>query len=285
MGRSVVSSVALVACLAVLFVAVPGTADTISINSATANWLNAWIAAIPNLQTVWMNPVVCARSGIECDSASNTLSIRLDAITSSGFNFIGTLPELASNINGDLLQVSEVSVRGKTRITGTVPASWSRISKLKKLDVSQTKLSGSIPDALGTLSKLVTADFSNSYFCYNMPNWNSTGMPRLVQAVFNNNNLRGTFASSWSTFASSLSLNIRGNKLCGCMPQSWTSQNLIAAATAMDAATVNGCTRVCTPESLNYCPSPNTVNGAAAQVASLSAALVAVAVAVVSFVY
>lgn len=285
MSRSIAALIGLAACLAVVLAAVPGSADTISVNSATSSWLNAWIAAIPNLQTIWLNPVICARSGIVCDAASGMLSIRLDGVTSSGFNFIGTLPELSTSINGDLVQVTGVSVKGKTRITGTVPASWSRLSKLTLLDVSQTKLSGLIPDSLNSLSKLTTVDFSNSYFCYGMPNWNSTGMPALAQVAFNNNNMRGTFASSWSTFSSALSLDIKGNKLCGCMPTSWTSSNLVAAATAMDSATVTGCTRVCTADSLNYCPAPSTTNGAATQVATVSAALVALFVAVASIAY
>ncbi|KPA73366.1 surface antigen-like protein [Leptomonas pyrrhocoris] len=285
MARSAVALVGLVAFFALLLAAVPGRADSIMVNVHTANWLNAWIAAIPNLKIIWLNPNICARSGIECNAETNTLSIHLDSVTSAGFNFIGTLPEVADAINGNLVQVTSVSVKGKPRITGTIPASWSRLSKLTLLDLSQTKLSGQIPDALGSLANLVTADFSNSYFCYGMPNWNATGMPSLTSALFKNNNMRGTFASSWSTFSSSLSLDISGNKLCGCMPPSWTSSNLVSAAKAMNPASVSGCTQVCTADSLNYCPLPNIKpSAAAAQAATLSAVFVALAATIVSFV-
>lgn len=286
MARSSLALVVLVACLTVLFVAVPSRADTITINQATASFLDAWIAAIPNLQIIWLNPVICARSGIVCNAASNTLSIRLDAVTSSGFNFIGSLPELASTINGASVQVDAISVKGKTRISGTIPDSWSRLTKLTTLDFSQTKLGGLIPDSLGSLASLVSVDFSNSYFCYGMPNWNAAGMPNLNQAIFTNNNMRGTFASSWSTFSSSLSINLKGNRLCGCMPSTWTTTNLVNAASAMDSATVNGCTRVCSADSLSYCPAPDAKpSGAATQVASLSAAFVAFVAVAVSLAY
>lgn len=283
MGRSAFALLGVVACLAVLLATVPGRA-AYTPNGATSEWLEDWVKAIPNLRTIWLNPVICSRAGIQCSEATQTISIRLDGVTSSGFNFIGSLPEAPSRASE--LQVTSISVRGKTRISGTVPASWSTIKSLTGLDFSQTKLSGTIPDSLGSLNRLVVADFSNSFFCFGMPNWNRTGMPSLTQVSFKNNNMRGTFASSWSTFSAALSLDLEGNKLCGCMPSSWQTPNLISAAKAMDSSSVNGCSRVCTEDSLNYCPKPRIkASSAAARAATLSATLVALAVAIASFAY
>lgn len=287
MARSAFALLGVVACLAVLLATVPGRA-AYTPNGATSDWLDDWIKAIPNLRTIWLNPVICSRAGIQCNEATQTISIRLDGVTSYGFNFIGSLPEAPSRASE--LQVTSISVRGKDRFSGTVPASWSTIKSLTGLDFSQTKLSGSIPDSLGSLNRLVVADFSDSFFCYGMPNWNRTGMPSLTQVSFKNNNMRGTFASSWSTFSAALSLDLKGNKLCGCMPSSWQTPNLISAANAMDSSSVNGCSRVCTEDSLSYCPKPrakahSSAPQAATRSATLSATLVALAVAIASFAY
>ncbi|KAG5487125.1 hypothetical protein LSCM1_07798 [Leishmania martiniquensis] len=263
MACSLFSFVGVTALALFLLLAAPTRADSITVNAATRTWLNKWIKAIPNLQIIWINPNICSRSGIECVSATNSINIRLDGVTSSGFNFIGTLPEVDSSINGDQLQITSISVRGKTRFTGTIPASWSRITRLTSLDFSRTRLSGQIPDELGSLTNLVSVDFSNSYFCSGLPSWTASKMPMLMRAKFAHNNMRGPFASSWSTFPASLSLDITGNKLCGCMPISWESKpGLVGAAKAMDAGTVTNCFRSCDSASSSYCPAPPTGNGA-----------------------
>ncbi|KAG5507819.1 hypothetical protein JIQ42_08111 [Leishmania sp. Namibia] len=283
MACSLFSVVATVLGL-ILFLAAPTRADSINVNAATQAWLNKWIEAIPNLQIIWMNPNICSRSGIECVSATNSLNIRLDGVTSSGFNFIGTLPEVDSSIDGSKLQITSISVRGKTRFTGTVPASWSRITRLTSLDFSRTRLSGQIPDELGSLANLVSVDFSNAYFCYGLPNWSASAMPMLMRATFARNNMRGPFATSWSTFSASLSLDITGNKLCGCMPLSWESKPaLVAAAKAMDVGTVTNCFRSCDSASLSYCPAPPTGNGA--QIITISTAVVALVATLFSLIF
>ncbi|KAG5511483.1 hypothetical protein JKF63_07447 [Porcisia hertigi] len=246
-----------------LIVAAPGHGQSFTLNAATQAWLGMWIEAIPNLQIIWMNPNFCARSGILCDSKTSTISIRLDGVQSAGFNFIGTLPEVGSTINGADLQITSISVRGKTRFTGTIPASWSTITTLRFLDFSRTGLSGQVPSELGRLTNLVSADFSNAYFCGDLPSWDVTGMLNLVQARFAKNNLRGSFASSWSTFPDTLSLDITENRLCGCMPNSWSDKpNLVAAANAMDRGTVVGCTRSCDLVSMLYCPTARVASSA-----------------------
>ncbi|GET85859.1 surface antigen like protein [Leishmania tarentolae] len=268
----------------VLMVAAPTSADTIKVNAATQKWLRMWIDSIPNLQIIWMNLNICERPGIECVAATNSMNIRLDAVTSSGFNFIGTLPEVDSSIDGSQLQITGISVRGKTHFTGTLPASWSRITRLAYLDVSKTHIGGRIPDELGSLPNLASADFSNSYFCYGLPNWRASSMPMLSQATFANNNMRGAFASSWSTFSASLKLDIRGNKLCGCMPSSWESKtNLVAAAKAMDSRTVTDCSRSCDSASLNFCPAPPSINGA--QMITMTASVIGLMIAVAAVVF
>ncbi|CAG9568302.1 surface antigen-like protein [Leishmania major strain Friedlin] len=284
MALSLFSLIGAAAVTLLLLVAAPSSADTITVNAATQAWLKMWIESIPNLGIIWLNPNICSRAGIECVSATNSINIRLDGVTSAGFNFIGTLPEVDSSIDGDELQITSVSVRGKTRFTGTIPASWSRITRLTHLDFSRTRISGRIPDELGSLAALMSVDFSNSYFCYGLPNWNASSMPMLSQAIFTNNNMRGPFASSWSTFPASLKLDITGNKLCGCMPSSWDSKpNLVAAAKAMDAGTVSNCFRSCNSASLSYCPASPVGNGA--QMITMTTAVVGLVVAVASLVF
>ncbi|CAJ1016733.1 hypothetical protein, conserved [Leishmania lindenbergi] len=284
MGFSLLSIIGVAVVTLLLVVAAPSCADSIIVNEATRAWLNMWVDAIPNLQIIWMNPNICSRSGIECVSATNSINIRLDAVTSAGFNFIGTLPEVSHSIDGSQLQITSVSVSGKTRFTGTIPASWARITRLTSLDFSRTRMSGRIPDSLGNLPNLVSINFANAYFCYGLPNWNASGLPMLTQATFANNNMRGPFASSWSTFPASMSLDITGNKLCGCMPKSWESKpNLVAAAKAMDPGTASGCFRSCNTASLSYCPAPPTANGA--QMITMSMTMIIMVVAVISLVF
>ncbi|KAK7197870.1 surface antigen-like protein [Novymonas esmeraldas] len=284
MARSLISLIGVALLALVLATALPGRADTITVNSATKAWLQKWIDAIPNLQIIWLNPNICSRSGIVCNAATNSISIRLDGVTSSGFNFIGNLPEVDSSIDGSQLQITAISVKGRTRFTGTVPASWSRISRLTSLDFGKTRLSGKIPDEIGSLSNLVSIDFSEAYFCYGMPNWNASGMPMLSQATFTKNNMRGPFSATWSTFPASISLGLTGNKLCGCMPDSWNSNpSLVAAAKAMDSGVVSGCSRTCSSASLSYCPAPPTGNGA--RMITVSTAVVAVLVAIASLTF
>ncbi|KPI83035.1 surface antigen-like protein, partial [Leptomonas seymouri] len=164
MARSVLSLVGLVALLVILHAAVPGRAD-IELNTITSEWLVEWLKAIPNLKIIWMSPEICSRSGIVCSDDQKTLAIRLDSVTTAGFNLIGTLPEVPTVRGNSVLQVTGVSVRGKLRISGTIPESWSKMPLLTTLDLSRTGITGSIPDSLNALNSLVSAYFAGSYFC------------------------------------------------------------------------------------------------------------------------
>ncbi|KPI87399.1 putative GP46-like surface antigen [Leptomonas seymouri] len=130
-----------------------------------------------------------------------------------------SLPELAADVDGQQVAVTEVSVYGKgSRVAGTLPASWGRLTRLQTLRLQGNAISGTLPSAWSGMASLRNLDVSG-------------------------NPLSGSVPVSWGEMSSRTSVNLKGTSLCGCLPAEWTAGMVVAESALIrsDCASVNAC--------------------------------------------
>jgi hypothetical protein len=90
---------------------------------------------------------------------------------------------------------------------GTLPSSWSALSHLQVLDLSNNKLSGPLPDSW---SQMMTVSYM----------------------ILDSNNLAGTVPASWARLTSLLLIVLDHNvRLTGCLPRAWRAMSGAAQTT------------------------------------------------------
>ncbi|KPI82427.1 surface antigen-like protein [Leptomonas seymouri] len=130
-----------------------------------------------------------------------------------------SLPELAAGVDGQQVAVAEVSVYGKgSRVAGTLPASWGRLTRLRTVRVQDNAISGTLPSAWSGMSSLHSLNVSG-------------------------NALSGSVPASWGGMSRLTSVDLARTGLCGCLPAEWTNEMVLAdaALTRSDCAIANAC--------------------------------------------
>ncbi|KAL7700847.1 Leucine Rich Repeat/Leucine rich repeat [Lotmaria passim] len=227
----------------------------------TRNFLLAFTTTIPQLATEWTCPNFCAWKYIACTEGAVEVIMPSDGL-------IGSLPNMPSSVDPAHVAVTTIDISRNWNISGTLPASWGKLTSLKLLSVKYTAISGTLPAAWSGMTSLVDALIEHTKVSGTLPdNWNA--MPALRTLNLNNNNLEGTLPASWGAMAMLAFLRLDSNQLtgsipeewggmaiitqaalgnndfCGCLPGTWITDSIEVSASAAllgaDCATVNAC--------------------------------------------
>uniref|UniRef100_A0A1J3IKX2 non-specific serine/threonine protein kinase n=1 Tax=Noccaea caerulescens TaxID=107243 RepID=A0A1J3IKX2_NOCCA len=138
---------------------------------------------------------------------------RLTSFNASSFSLPGPIPVLfgSSVLTLEVLDLSSCS------ITGTIPTSLSRLSRLTVLDLSSNSLTGSIPASLGALSKLQRLNLSRNGLSSSTP-LSLGDLSALIDLDLSFNDLSGSVPSELKELRDLQTLVIAGNRLSGSLP-------------------------------------------------------------------
>jgi hypothetical protein len=119
----------------------------------------------------------------------------------------------------------------RSKLRGTLPASWSRLTRLEELEVdnrdekgrclSPGGLTGTLPAVWSNLSNLKSMHLHCNKLQGSLPpSWG--GLTRLKDLHMYNNRFSGTVPSSWGGMSSLTTATLWGNPdLGGCIPANW----------------------------------------------------------------
>lgn len=134
----------------------------------------------------------------------------------------GPLPEFSSTY----LSYLTLSSNG---FVGSIPASWSNLSKLRSLRIGSNYISGSFPSSLFGIENLNYLDVSNNSFSGPLPsNPNLVKVLPFVTLNFGTNQFTGGIPVTWGNLTYCTSIALGYNQLSG----NWTEQILRLPATA-----------------------------------------------------
>ena len=154
--------------------------------------------------------------------------------------------DLAGNrlVGGDTRRRSPTSATrcvalnlGQNRLTGTLPASYASLARLRTLDLSVNRIGGAIPPSWMTdMRALYTVDLSHNELAGELP---ATGpsMTRLRRVFLDHNKLRGSFGAQLTrlydalksetherdSFAAGTTYALSGNSFSGALPEALRS--------------------------------------------------------------
>ena len=138
-------------------------------------------------------------------------------------------------------------LQGPNKLSGTLPPSWSALSKLESLSLARTQLKTTLPQSWSAMAALkiltlndnrhiqgpLPVSWSNlqalkqlnlAFSSFNgtlPPSWSRLGALSSLSLV--SNQLQGTLPSSWSALTKIQSLDLRSNKLQGTLPPAWAA--------------------------------------------------------------
>ncbi|KPA84172.1 unspecified product [Leptomonas pyrrhocoris] len=167
------------------------------------------------LRSLWGGVWYCGWQNVKCGS-SGLASVTLNDVTLSGSV---QLPELTSDIDGSLVDVTSFELHGKgASVTGALPTSWGRLARLQTVRVQSNAITGTLPSAWSEMTSLRSLNVSG-------------------------NALSGGVPDSWGGMTKLVSVDLKGTGLCGCLPEGWKSKTVAAdaALTARDCASANAC--------------------------------------------
>lgn len=232
------------------------TATTAAQQANTLRVMLVFAAAFPGLG--WAGTDYCSWTGVVC--YSSLVSFVTDNVTVAG-----TLPELPDDVDYANVLIDTISAyNAGSRLTGTLPASWSRMQRLRVVNLARTGVTGTLPAAWSALASLEGLTLVNTSVrgtlprewasltglqqlsLYSMglsgtlpPEWSSMSSLRQLQLQLNQ--LTGTLPASWSDMASIGRVALMSNRLCGCVPESWQNSTMrVAVDAALKAADCHG---------------------------------------------
>ncbi|CUG88193.1 GP46-like surface antigen, putative [Bodo saltans] len=88
-------------------------------------------------------------------------------------------------------------------LTGTLPDSWSSMTRLQLLLLNSNNLSGTLPSL-----------------------WSN--MPSLQQLRLDDNSFTGTLPATWQSWSGMMYISLRGNSLNGTLPASWSTMTVLS---------------------------------------------------------
>ncbi|WP_083928233.1 FG-GAP-like repeat-containing protein [Spirosoma panaciterrae] len=154
---------------------------------------------------------LCTWDGITCNANGRVSGIRLTSNTIFG------------NMDGPQTVI-------------VIPESFSALTNLEVLDLSDNQLEATIPSGLSVLTGLKTLNLSNSRFTGPIPDWFSK-LPQLSTLLLNNNFLTGSIPDLPLSLTA---INMSSNRLSGTLPTSLTSLTQLKSAYFFNN-TLSGC--------------------------------------------
>lgn len=229
----------------------------------TLAFLRAFVAPGSELEPEWPGTDFCLWFGVEC---LTTRSVWLWLLNDGQPPFSGTLPGLPADVDGAAVAVTAVIANyGVHKLSGTLPASWARLTRMERLRLESNSLAGTLPVEWRGMTSLAKLRLDNNKLSGTLP---SSFLPEnLVVLHLNGNGFSGTFPTIWSTLAplSVLLLHdnqltgsigpsrgfytwtaasFSSNRLCGCVAEPINQSmfySVDAAMSAPDCATANAC--------------------------------------------
>ncbi|TPP41473.1 ABC transporter family protein [Leishmania donovani] len=203
--------------------------------SNTLKVMRAFAAAMPSLG--WSGADFCTWAGVRCFDTNVSF-------IATGSLATGTLPEMPDDVDYSLVKLDQVDLSQSTGITGTLPSSWSKLHKVRTVNLGYTSISSTLPASWSSMSSLRFLTLSSTDVFGTLPAaWSSmsaieqivisstqiTGtlpeewstMPNVRRIHFQQCNLYGSFPASWARMPSLERLGLQNNNFCGCVPDSW----------------------------------------------------------------
>ncbi|KAL2483126.1 Polygalacturonase inhibitor 1 [Forsythia ovata] len=154
---------------------------------------------------------------VECDRKTN----RINEFHLFAANVSGQIPKEI----GQLPYLESLTFHKITNLTGNIPASIIKLTKLKRLTVSWTNISGPIPSFLSQLENLTSLDLSFNNFSGSIPS--SLSQLRNLDGIrLDRNKLTGSIPESLGNMNPSFQyLYLSHNELSGTIPRGWGDLN------------------------------------------------------------
>lgn len=187
----------------------------------------------------------CSWVGVVCDAGrSAVVSLRLPAV--------GLLGNIPADTLGRLSQLRVLSLRSN-RLTGPIPADFSRLGNLRNLFLQDNRFSGGFPAGLGNSTRLVRLDLSSNNFSGEIPAGvnNLSGLTRLY---LQNNGFTGKIPSL--NLSGLSDFNVSKNRLNGQIPS--TLSKFPASSFAGNVDLCGGPLPPCKDNSSSPSPAPAT---------------------------
>jgi hypothetical protein len=183
----------------------------------TRSFLRAFAQSMPALQSNWTGVDFCAWEGVMCTSTG--ASVWLDG-SAVGASQTVDLPELAGDVDGSEVVVVIITLSNVTSLAGTLPASWSGLTQLAALHVTNSSLAGVLPTSWAVMSQLRSLMLSGNAIAGTLPEaWSA--LENLQYLDLESNKLRGTIPLSWGVWPAIRQVYLGGNAVTGPIPESW----------------------------------------------------------------
>ena len=168
----------------------------------------------PTFFSSWSPHTDCCNlewEGISCGYETN----RVDSISLPGGNLAFQIPPSI----GNLPHLQILFLFAFPNLTGPIPQSISKLTKLKFLTISSTLISGPIPSFLAKLRNLVDLDLSFNNLSGTLPP-SLSQLHKLTRIDFDNNKLTGSIPDSYGSLKNLVTLDLSQNQLSGRIPVS-----------------------------------------------------------------
>ncbi|KAK7199294.1 Leucine rich repeat protein [Novymonas esmeraldas] len=179
----------------------------------TLAFLQSFVTPGSTLADVWTGTDFCKWTYITCEVSSVTLDLRELRPTAPL-----ALPELADGVDGGSVLLTRIRADGLgSSLSGTLPASWGRLTRLRFVQLAGNALTGSLPADWCSLTGLLVLSVSDNAFTGTLPaEWGS--LRRLSALDVSVNQLTGPIPEPWSSMSSLSSLYLESNQLTGAIP-------------------------------------------------------------------
>ncbi|KAI3772560.1 hypothetical protein L6452_03749 [Arctium lappa] len=166
----------------------------------------------------WNRASDCCRwYHVQCDLYND----RITSLTIYSANISGRIPDAL----GSLPFLETLIFRKLTNLTGPIPFTITKLTRLKNLTFSWTNLSGTIPSFLSRLTNLKSLDLSFNNFTGTIPPELAT-LPNLQTLHLDRNRLTGPIPESFGTFTGKVpAIYLSHNLLNGTVPKSLARVN------------------------------------------------------------
>ncbi|KAK7344710.1 hypothetical protein VNO77_14661 [Canavalia gladiata] len=175
----------------------------------------------PPVLSSWTPNTDCCRKswlGVECNP-HNKRVISL-SITNDN-DLVAQFPPSIAN----LPYLESMFLYRLPNLTGPIPETISKLTKLQSIQISLTGLSGPLPNFRPTLKTLIILDLSSNSITGPLPPFLSM-LPNLTVIFLNNNKLTGPIPYPYGSFKTLLNVDLSHNQLSGTLPMSLARLNL-----------------------------------------------------------
>lgn len=161
----------------------------------------------------------CRWKGVECNRRNLVVEIGLQEM-----GLGGVLPP-ASVLQP--LTVLRALYLGRNGMDGTLPGSWSTLTKLVELDLGGLDLTGTLPPSWGALKHMqrlwLDAEGPGDLSGTLPGSW--SGMSHLIQLTLDGHGFNGTLPPAWGALKQLDALALSDNNLSGPLPSAWSGMS------------------------------------------------------------